>query len=77
MVGGIENRVRVFVEVWEKRKAGELPPPDLRVTCSKCGSQIMGDDTLQFTRQGLICNGCVDKGETGPGIGVSSYGEYR
>ena len=73
----IQDRVKVFVETWERRRSGELPPVDLRVTCEVCGKVVMGDDTVQFTRRGLICNGCLDKGETRSGIGVSSYREYR
>jgi hypothetical protein len=29
----IEDRVKGFIDVWEKRKTGELPPIDMRVTC--------------------------------------------
>lgn len=61
----IEDRVKGFVLVWEKRKAGELPPVDMRVTCQSCGIQVMGDDTLQFTRRGLVCKGCLDNGKSG------------
>lgn len=64
-MGNVEDRVKDFIEVWEKRKAGELRAPDMRVTCQLCGTQIMGDDTLQFTRRGLICKGCLDKGKDG------------
>lgn len=62
---GIDQRVKGFLEIWEKRKAGELPPIDMRVTCQSCGGQMVGDNTLQFTTRGLLCKGCLDKGEHG------------
>lgn len=61
----IEDRVKGFIEIWEKRKTGELPPVDMRVTCQSCGIQIMGDNALQFTARGLICKGCLDKEKHG------------
>ena len=61
----VEERVKEFVETWEKRKSGELPPIDMRINCQSCGIQVMGDDTLQFTTRGLICKGCLDKGGHG------------
>jgi hypothetical protein len=64
-MGSVEDRVKGFIEVWERRKAGELPPVDMRVTCQSCGIQVMGDDTLQFTRRGLICKACLDRVEHG------------
>jgi hypothetical protein len=66
-MGSVEERVKGFIEVWEKRKTGELPPADMRVTCQSCGIQVMGDDTLQFTRRGLICKGCLKKENDGHG----------
>lgn len=62
---GIDQRVKGFIEVWEKRKAGGLPPIDMRVTCQFFGVQMVGDNTLQFTKMGLVCKGCLDKGEHG------------
>ena len=59
---GIEDRVKGFLETWEKRKAGELLPVDMRVTCQSCGAQVMGDGTLQFTRRGLVYKECLDRG---------------
>jgi hypothetical protein len=61
----MQERVEQFIEVWKKRKAGELPAIDMRVGCQSCGVQAMGDDTLQFTERGLICKGCLAKGEHG------------
>ena len=60
---GIEEPVREFLSTWQKRKAGELPPIDMRVTCSVCGCQVIGDEAVQFTTKGIICKGCLDKGE--------------
>jgi hypothetical protein len=65
MMATVEERVKEFIETWEKRKSGELPPIDMRISCQSCGVQVMGDDTLQFTIRGLICKGCLDKGEHG------------
>jgi len=61
-MGTIEERVREFVLTWEKRRSGELPPIDMRITCQSCSAQVIGDDTLQFTTRGLICKGCLDRG---------------
>lgn len=57
-MASIQQRVKGFIETWEKRKRGELPPPDLRVTCQSCGIQVMGDNDLRFTAKGLICGDC-------------------
>ncbi len=60
-MAGIAERVKGFIEVWEKRKAGELPQPDLRMNCQLCGVQVMGDEAVQFTRRGLLCASCMEK----------------
>ncbi len=62
---GIQERVEGFIKTWERRKAGELPAVDMRVSCGSCGVQVMGDNALQFTSRGLICKGCLGKGEHG------------
>ena len=64
-MGGIEEQVRDFLETWAKRKVGELPAIDMRVTCEACGVQVMGDDGVEFTTRGLICKRCLDKGKVG------------
>ena len=56
----IDQRVEQFLETWEKRKAGELPCPDLSVICASCGLKIIGDDEVQFTTKGLICKRCLN-----------------
>jgi len=60
----IEERVNVFLEIWAKRKAGEIAAPDLTVSCESCGVPVVGDNALRFTARGLICKECLDKGGT-------------
>ena len=69
---GIEDRVRMFLETWAKRKTGELPAPaiDLTVSCQSCGIQIIQGEPVAFSTRRLLCKGCVDKGER-------SIGRYR
>jgi hypothetical protein len=67
MMATVEERVKEFIEIWEKRESGELPPIDMRISCQSCGVQVMGDDTVSFTTRDLICKGCLDKGEHGTG----------
>ena len=57
------DSVREFLSTWAKRKTGELPPVDMNVSCGTCGAQVMGDETVQFTTKGIICKGCLDKGD--------------
>jgi len=57
----VEERVRLFCEIWERRKSGELPPVDLKVQCAVCWKLIIGDDALSYAKRGLICNGCAEK----------------
>lgn len=57
-MASLDERVMGFISDWEKRKTGELPAPDLRVTCQSCGVQVMGDNALRFTAKGLICGDC-------------------
>jgi hypothetical protein len=61
----IEAKIKTFLEVWEKRKTGELSPVDMRLTYQSCGVQVMGDDAVQFTKEGLICNRCLDNRKHG------------
>ncbi len=36
-MGGIDERVKVFLEAWAKRKAGEIPEPE-EARCAVCGA---------------------------------------
>ena len=54
----LDQVVSQFLEEWQKRKSGELPMPDLKVSCSKCSKEIQGDERVEFTRDGLICSDC-------------------
>jgi formylmethanofuran dehydrogenase subunit E len=63
-MGIIDERVKNFLQVWAKRKAGELPAIDMRVTCESCGVQVMGDDAVQLTTRGLVCKRCLDNGKS-------------
>lgn len=61
----IDERVTGFILDCEQRKQGILPPVDLGVECSICGSKIIGDDTLQFTKRGILCSRCLNNGKHG------------
>jgi len=50
-----------FLRTWEKRRTGELPQPDLTVTCSMCGVQILGDMRIEYGKTGLVCGTCFFK----------------
>ena len=52
------DTVNEFIQTWQKRKEGILPPVDLRVSCSHCGNEIIGDSKIQFTKDGLLCLSC-------------------
>jgi hypothetical protein len=69
----LEQRVKGFLETWAKRKTGELPPIDLSVNCSSCGSKIMGDGKVEFTANGLVCENCFSEAE----LGMSSLKEIK
>lgn len=57
----MNESVDEFLKTWQKRKTGALPPVDLRVSCAKCGSEIIGDDKVKFTTKGLVCESCLKK----------------
>jgi formylmethanofuran dehydrogenase subunit E len=57
-MAGIDDRVRGFLEVWNRRKAGELPAPDPTVRCSRCGVVFIGDERVEFTSTEIACPGC-------------------
>jgi hypothetical protein len=52
-----------FLRVWQKRKSGALPPVDLRVSCTSCGCQIIGDARIEYGKPGLLCEECFRKGD--------------
>ena len=52
-----------FLDTWEKRKSGALPPVDLKVTCSLCGVPIVGDARAEFGKEGLLCESCFKRRE--------------
>jgi len=64
----IEGRVKGFVDVWQKRRSGELPMPDSTILCSKCAVKIMGDQKVEFTNGGIICIPCFDRRKTGSNL---------
>jgi len=57
-----EEVVKEFLDTWAKRRSGALPPVDLRVSCARCGCQIIGDARIEFGKPGLICESCFKKG---------------
>ncbi len=58
----LDQVVSQFLDTWTKRKSGALPPVDLRVQCVLCGLQVMGDNKVEFTPKGLVCESCFRKG---------------
>jgi hypothetical protein len=58
-----EETVREFLETWQRRRSGALPPVDLRVSCSSCGVLIVGDARVEFDKAGLMCESCFKKGK--------------
>ena len=59
----LDQTIKEFLETWERRKTGALPSVDLKVACSTCGCQVMGDDRVEFGLLGLVCESCF-KGES-------------
>jgi len=55
----IEARVNEFLTTWNLRKSGELPAVDLKVSCCKCATEIMGDDRVEYSIDGLVCTCCL------------------
>jgi hypothetical protein len=56
-MGIIEERVKGFLETWEKRKTGELPSPDLSVRCLACGTLLV-DGGFIMDDGNLFCLKC-------------------
>jgi formylmethanofuran dehydrogenase subunit E len=56
-MAGVEERVKAFLEVWEKRKSGDLPSPNLSGSCSACGAIVMGDEYPVVNGE-IFCQGC-------------------
>jgi hypothetical protein len=57
----MNESVNEFLRTWEKRKMGLLPAVDLRVSCAKCGCEIMGDARIEYGKTGLLCESCFKK----------------
>ena len=57
----MDETLREFLYTWEKRKSGDLPAVDFKVSCSKCGSEILGDTLVAYSADGLVCTLCLDK----------------
>ncbi len=57
----LDQTVKEFLETWAKRKSGILPPVDLRVQCVSCGLQVMGDNKVELTPKGIVCESCFKK----------------
>jgi len=66
---GIEDRVKEFLDTWEKRRTGELPGVDMSVICESCGVQVIGGETV-FAARGLLCQRCSQGDPTQKGEGV-------
>jgi len=66
---GIEDRVKEFLDTWEKRRTGELPGADMSVICESCGVQVIGGETV-FAARGLLCQRCSQGDPTQKGEGV-------
>jgi formylmethanofuran dehydrogenase subunit E len=55
----LDDCVKEFCRVFRMRQEGKLPPVDLRVSCSKCGIKIIGDQRVDFVKGELICIPCM------------------
>jgi formylmethanofuran dehydrogenase subunit E len=55
----LEDALKEFCRVFRMRKEGKLPPVDLRVSCGKCGTQLIGDQRVDFVKGELICIPCM------------------
>ncbi len=55
------NPAEEFLSTWKRRKSGELPPVDLIVQCHVCQREIMRDEKLDFTTQGIACVDCLKR----------------
>jgi len=60
-MAGIDDRVRMFLEIWRRREAGELPNPE-EASCAVCGVLLKDRDFLLVDGD-LLCLKC--KGEPG------------
>jgi len=56
-----EQTIEEFLSTWTKRRIGALPVVDLTVECSSCGIRIIGDGRVEFTKEGLVCESCLEK----------------
>jgi hypothetical protein len=41
-----------------KRQTGELPQPDLKVTCTVCQREILPSETIDYEERGIVCLTC-------------------
>jgi len=60
-MAGIGVRIKVFLETWGKRKAGEIPDPE-EASCAVCGV-LLKDRDFVLVDGDLLCPKC--KGEHG------------
>ena len=52
------NHLEEFLMTFRKREAGELPQPDLKVTCSVCQREIRPNETIDYEERGIVCRSC-------------------
>jgi hypothetical protein len=56
-MAGIGDRVKVFLETWEKRKAGKVPDPE-EGRCVSCGI-LLRDGNFGLVDDDLFCLNCM------------------
>ncbi len=56
-MAGVNERVRDFLETWQKRKAGEIPSPE-PTRCTGCGV-VLEDGNFALVDGGLVCLNCM------------------
>ena len=56
-MAGIEERVKEFLEIWEMRKAGEIPAPE-DAKCTGCGV-VLEDGNFALVDGDLVCLNCM------------------
>lgn len=56
-MAGIEDRVKEFLETWERRKAAEIPSTE-PARCRNCGV-VLKDGKVALVDSGQICLNCM------------------
>lgn len=59
----VDQTVKEFLYTWSRRKCGDLPPVDFKISCCRCGIEVIGDSQVAYSVDGLLCEACLTEGK--------------